>query len=200
MMNAQKFFSAGITSAHDLMQCQQQQQQSAMLLKSQQQEQAQANKLQSLRQEILSSLPQTMDAEPHAQNKPCNCQLNKTLLEYFVNAELVKLQQPTGQSSVGRTEQSLLEIQASVVEAKEEVKTEKEEIIPAVKQESQLSKQNLECLQETNQKIMLITKCPHVHRKHYAKVRRSSLNISEHVLKLLQKVWKEPKCLELLPH
>lgn len=47
---------------------------------------------------------------------------------------------------------------------------------------------------------MLITKCPHVHRKHYAKVSRICLNISEHVLKLLQKVRKESKCMELLPH
>jgi hypothetical protein len=33
-----------------------------------------------------------------------------------------------------------------------------------------LSKETLEALNESNQKIMTITKCPHTNRKHYAKV------------------------------
>ena len=49
-------------------------------------------------------------------------------------------------------------------------------------------------------KVMPITKCSHVHRKHYAKVISSSLvnNASlEYVLQLLQEVWQKLKCHEV---
>jgi hypothetical protein len=49
-------------------------------------------------------------------------------------------------------------------------------------------------------KVMPITKCAHVHRKHYAKVRSpSDVNNAplEYVLKLLQEVWQKSKRYEV---
>lgn len=62
-----------------------------------------------------------------------------------------------------------------------------------------LNKEKLQNLNESNQKVKAITRCPHVNRKHYAKVRTptfTNLHI-EHVFKLLQKVWEKSECLEL---
>lgn len=50
-------------------------------------------------------------------------------------------------------------------------------------------------------KVMLITKCPHPNRKHYAKVSFGCHNpFEEHVLKLLQEIWKKPICKQVRAH
>jgi hypothetical protein len=93
-------------------------------------EAAQQNQLVSLRNEILSSLPSAMTPEHHLlANQACNCQINKNLLEYFVQAELVKLQHSS--NSLSRAESFILEHPVSEVEHKEEeIAVREETVVP----------------------------------------------------------------------
>lgn len=64
------------------------------------------------------------------------------------------------------------------------------------KDDSSSKKEALDAQCIVPNKVMLITKCPHVNRKHYAKV-IVVVNCVEHVFKLLQEVWQELERMEL---
>ena len=97
---------------------------------------------------------------------------NQLLVQYFMQAELKA------------SKQSEMAVQTEVQEEREEA--------------SEVSESSEKENEQKGQRVMLITACPHSHRKHYAKV--SVFSHSEHVLFLLQEIWKEPECLGLSSH
>ncbi|CDW81820.1 UNKNOWN [Stylonychia lemnae] len=131
-----------------------------------------------LRSEIMQQLPQSLNPQNQC-TMTCHCQLNKNLLEYFVQNELTKLQNPTGvQGKYSESQREAL-LQKDVIEPLliQPVAKLEEQILSSSSIDAngnpvdQLSKQGLENLQDSQQKVMAITKCPHVNRKHYAKVK-----------------------------
>jgi hypothetical protein len=108
------------------------------------------------------------------------CKMNKLLLDYFIQTELTRMQpEPEVSKDSKITIRKESTQGAFMSEANEKVSADLE-----VKPENQN-----EDVQQSAQKVMLITKCPHAHRKHYAKVIiRLLISFVEYVFKLLQKV------------
>eukprot|EP00347_Sterkiella_histriomuscorum_P000559 403375380 len=134
-------------------------------------------KLSETRNEILNQLPHQMGIQKQCL-VGCNCQINKNLLEYFVQNELLKLQSPTKILEVAKqqpesslrldfTDNTLLQQNFETKHNDLECVTNQQQILG--QNLDQLSKNQNENLQDSAQKVMAITKCPHVNRKHYAK-------------------------------
>jgi hypothetical protein len=106
-----------------------------------------------IKTEIFRSLPSVIRHQKDCvKNKACK--LNKLLLDYFIHSELERMQPETPKEKISiqqqePTPQPLLEIESKGKD----------------KEESHIDEAH-----QSAQKVMLITKCPHTHRKHYAKV------------------------------
>ena len=85
------------------------------------------------------------------------CQFNSKLLQYFIQKEFVEKKEQEQPALVPDREVSV-----PVVETKEATLEEK-----VSNEHSQCCSASVEDIQKSN--VMTITKCPHVHRKHYAK-------------------------------
>jgi hypothetical protein len=124
-----------------------------------------------LREQILRVLPKTQ-VGLHTSIGDL-IEANKLLVQYFLKAELKA------------PNHSEMAVQTEAVGSQ-----------PGGVEESECSEKENE---QKGQKVMLITACPHSHRKHYAKV-SVCLTVPEHVLLLLPKIRQEPECLGLSPH